>query len=293
MPRVTIGVPVYNSESLLDQCLENLAAQTFKDFKVIVLDNASTDGTPAIAQRFAARDPRFVHIRQPHNKGARQNFADALAMADTAYFMWRADDDRSDVNFVEEMVRLLDAHPQAALAVGRAVLEKKDDVRVKAFPFRWPLEPAALYRIRLLLRSRSTWIYGLFRTAEAKESFARVYDGFPHVNAFDHLMMFPFLVTLRVVGSNATSFTTGFVERPGSAKKSGFIDPAEMEALRRDFIGYCSASLRTLFGAATARLMTPVLWLYAERTYRWLKVVTARRRLQRGEKPSGATTKYD
>jgi glycosyltransferase involved in cell wall biosynthesis len=292
MPRVTIGVPVYNSESLLEQCLENLAAQTFKDFKVIVLDNASTDGTAAIAQRFAARDPRFVHIRQPHNKGARQNFADALAMAETPYFMWRADDDRSDVNFVEETVRLLDAHPQAALAVGRALLEKKD-VRVKTFPVRLPLEPDALYRIRLLLRSRSTWIYGLFRTAEAKASFARVYNEFPHVNAFDHLMMFPFLVTLRVVGSNATSFTTGFVERPGSAKKGGFIDPAEMETLRRDFIGYCSASLKELLGAATARLMTPVIWLYAERTYRWLKVVTARRRLQRGEKPSGATTKYD
>jgi len=293
MPRVTIGVPVYNSESLLDQCLANLASQTFKDFKVIVLDNASTDGTPAIAERYAGRDPRFTYIRQPHNKGARQNFIDVLGMADTPYFMWRADDDHSDVNFVEEMVGLLDANPHAALAVGRAVLEKQNGVRVKMFPVRWPLEPTPLYRVRLLLRSRSTWIYGLFRTADAKESLRRVHGAYPHVNAFDHLMMFPFLVALRVVGSNNTAFTTGFVERPGSAKKGGFIDPAEMETLRHDFLQYCMASLRASHGALITGLMAPVLWLYAERTYRWIKVLVARRRLQRGEKPSGATTKYD
>jgi glycosyltransferase involved in cell wall biosynthesis len=294
MPRVTIGVPVYNAESLLEQCLENLAAQTFRDLKVIVLDNASTDGTGAIAQRFAARDSRFTYIRQPHNKGARQNFADVLAMADTPYFMWRADDDLSDVNFVEETVRLLDATPGAGLAVGRTVLDKRGRRRLKTFPRQWPIEPKALYRVRVLLRSRAGWLFGLFRTEELRQSLKRVDAEYRHVNAFDHLTLFPFLIQLRVIGSDASSFVTGFIERETSAKKGSFMAPQTMETLRRDFLRYCAGRLPELTGSrVTSTLMTPVLWLYAERTYRWVKVLSARMRVAVGQQPFGVTTKYD
>jgi len=291
-PRVTIGVPVYNAESLLEQCLENLAAQTFADFKVVILDNASTDGTEAIAKRFVAKDARFSYHRQPHNKGARQNFSDVLEMADTPYFMWRADDDRSDVNFLEEMVRLLDANPSAAVAVGKAVRERRGRQRVKRFPRRGPLEPAWLYRVRLLLRSRAGWIYGLFRTDELRASLADVYAGYRHVTALDHLTLFPFLVTLRVVGSNRTAFVTGFVERPGS-QKGGFLDPAKMQEVRDDFLRYCLSKLQRHLRAAAWGLPKPVLWLYADKSYRWVKIVNARSRQLLGGKSQTVTSKYD
>lgn len=293
MPRVTIGVPVYNSENLLEQCLENLAAQTFQDFKVIILDNASTDGTATIAQRFAARDSRFTYRRQPRNVGAQRNFADVLAMADTPYFMWRADDDLSDVNFVAETVRLLDANPHAGLAVGRTELEKRGQRRVKPFPQRWPLEPATIYRIRLLLRSRSSWIYGLFRTEELKARLAHVYANFPHVNAFDHLTLFPYLLTLSVVGSTETTFVTGFVDRPGAARANGFIDPNLMVTLRRDFVRYCRAELPKLVrNPLTVVLMQPVISFYAERSYRTVKIVAARARVLMGQTPKGSPKNY-
>lgn len=293
MPRVTIGVPVYNAESLLEQCLANLAAQTFADFKVVILDNASTDATPEIARRFAAKDARFSYHRQPQNKGARQNFSDVLQMADTPYFMWRADDDRSDVNFLEEMVRLLDVNPIAALAVGQAVRERRGRRRVKPFPGRWLLEPNGVYRVRLLLRSRASWIYGLFRTDELRASLRDVYEGYPHVNALDHLTLFPFLVTLRVVGSNRAAFVTGFVERPGS-QKSGFLDPRKMQALRDDFLRYCVAKLpQHVRGAAAWGLPKPVLWVYADRSYRWVKIQHARGRRLFGGKSQTVTSKYD
>lgn len=293
MPRVTIGVPVYNSANLLEDCLQNLAAQTFRDFKVIILDNASTDGTAAIAERFAARDHRFFYRRQVQNVGALRNFSDVLAIADTPYFMWRADDDTADVNFVEEMVRLLDANPNAALAVGRVELDKRGRRRGKPFPTRRLLEPAALYRIRLILRSRSSWIYGLFRTEELKTSLAHVYAGFPHVNAFDHLVMFPFLLGLRVVGTNSTAFVTGFVDRPGDTRKRGFIDPTVMATLRRDFIAYCRKQLAGMIHSPTnTALLRPVILLYADRSYRATKVLGARLRVLVGQRPEGAPKDY-
>jgi glycosyltransferase involved in cell wall biosynthesis len=293
MPRVTIGVPVYNSENLLEQCLANLAAQTYPDFKVIILDNASTDRTGDIAQRFAARDPRFVYRRQPHNKGARQNFADVLALADTPYFMWRADDDGSDVNFVEEMVRLLDAHPSTALAVGLSVLDKRGRRRRKPFPQRLPAEPVASYRVRVLLASRAAWMFGLFRTEQLRENLARVLAGYPHVYGFDHLVLFPFLITLRVVGTDKSAFVTGFIERPTSAKKGSLLDPGRMTEIRRDFLSYCLNEATRLLGSGQAAALRPFLTLYAEHTYRLLKILRARVRLLAGERPFGATTKYD
>lgn len=294
MPRVCIGVPVYNSESLLEQCLENLAAQTFADFKVIILDNASTDGTGAVAERFAVRDARFRYRRQPQNKGALQNFIDVLELADTPYFLWRADDDVSDVNYLEELVRLLDARPNAALAVGVSVMDKRGRRRRTRFPARWPGEPDASYRVRLLLISRAPWMYGMFRTNDLRESFARVMSNYRYFYAFDHLVLFPFLMSLRVVGSNATSFTTGFVERAVPQIKRGFIDPDQMLTERNAFVRYCrDETLRLVPSAAARAVLWPALAVYAERCYRWSKILSARRRVRAGETPTGATKKYD
>lgn len=294
MPRLTIGVPVYNSETLLEQCLGNLAAQTFPDFKVIILDNASTDGTRDIAQRFAAQDPRFEYHRQPRNVGAKQNFADVLARADTDYFMWRADDDTSDVNFVEILIKLLDANSGAALAASRSELDKSRKRRTKRFPLRGTFEPRSFYRIRLLLRARASWMYGIFRTSELRWSLKRVYDSYAHVNGFDFLVLFPFLWTMRVVGSNEPALVTGFVDRPGAATASGLMDPRPMLEIRRDFLRYCWSILPELSRSqALIALMTPIVWLYADRSYRFVKIVNSRLRVMLGEAPTGVAKNYD
>ncbi|MEV0252665.1 bifunctional glycosyltransferase family 2 protein/CDP-glycerol:glycerophosphate glycerophosphotransferase [Streptomyces sp. NPDC050732] len=67
-PRLSVVVPVYNVELYLDECLESLAAQTFTDFEVIMVDDGSTDDSAVIAKAFAAADPRFRLISQ-ENKG--------------------------------------------------------------------------------------------------------------------------------------------------------------------------------------------------------------------------------
>ena len=273
MPRVTIGVPVYNSGALLEQCLENLAAQTYSDFAVIVLDNASTDHTAAIGERFALRDPRFALRRQPENRGALRNFEDVLGMAETPYFMWRADDDLSDKNYVEQLVSLLDQNPTAALAVGRVDRDKHGIKKSHSFPQRIAYEPKVLHSTRLLLRPAASWIYGLFRTKELKESLQRVRQGFPHYIAFDHLTMFPFLVSDRVVGTDASAFTQRFIDRPRSPD---WQTPASvaMRRLRRDFLKYSQAEMRRLTTNPVERaLLHAVLWLYAERSYRFARIV--------------------
>ena len=54
-PAVSVIVPVFNAEKYLPDCLESILAQTFADFEVIVVDDASTDASLTVAENFRAR----------------------------------------------------------------------------------------------------------------------------------------------------------------------------------------------------------------------------------------------
>lgn len=66
---VSIIVPVYNAEKYLLDTLNCLAAQTYEDVEVVLVDDGSTDGSPAICNDFTVKDPRFKYVRQ-ENAGA-------------------------------------------------------------------------------------------------------------------------------------------------------------------------------------------------------------------------------
>ncbi|MDQ2901834.1 MAG: glycosyltransferase [Acidobacteriota bacterium] len=71
---VSILVPVYNREAFLAACLESACAQTVRDFEVVVVDNASTDGTWDICRQFAGRDSRVRIFRNAENLGPVRNW---------------------------------------------------------------------------------------------------------------------------------------------------------------------------------------------------------------------------
>ncbi len=291
MPRVTVGVPVYNGATLIERALQNLADQTYRDIRVVIMDNASTDGTGEIVRRFADMDPRFEYRRQPHNRGSMANFRDCVDAADTPYFLWRAYDDTSDSNYIETLASLLDSHPGAGLAVGQT-LQLKRRSRMRRFTPPLPGEPRWVYRLRATLKTRASWIYGMFRTDDIRREISDIMQTYPHVNGWDNLALLPFAASLRIVGTDATRFHQGFVERPGDPKKGDFLDPDMMQRLRDDFYAY-TVSLQPRLASMGASLPNAILWLYADRSYRFAKILDARRRRWLGHAPRAATTKYD
>lgn len=73
-PTVTVVVPFYNVEDYLDECLRSLVDQGFVDFEALLIDDGSLDGSLAIAEQYAAADPRLRIIRQPNGGlGAARN----------------------------------------------------------------------------------------------------------------------------------------------------------------------------------------------------------------------------
>src|SRR5712691_7114902 len=79
---VSVIVPVYNGEKYLRESLDSILAQTYQHTEVLVMDDCSTDGTPAILESYGDRVRIF---RQPHNRGIYGNANDGVAMAQGKY----------------------------------------------------------------------------------------------------------------------------------------------------------------------------------------------------------------
>ena len=119
-PSVSVGVPVYNGEAHLEEAVASVLAQTFRDFEVIISDNASTDGTPAIAEELARRDPRVRYARNPVNIGVDRNFDRCFELSSGKYFMTLAHDDRLHPGYLARVVSVLESDPGVVFCHARA-----------------------------------------------------------------------------------------------------------------------------------------------------------------------------
>jgi len=210
MPTITIGVPVFNGAALLEESLSCLARQTFADFQVLIFDNASTDATPEIAQAWVARDSRFRHVRQPSNVGGIANFRDALMAADTPWFLWRADDDLSDDDYLEKLHDLTMKHADCRLAVSTIVSCDLDGANRRVYPPPAGGDSVSVRgRMRTLIEYAPSWFYGLWDTETARKACLPVLANYPFANASDHLMLYGPIID----GALRSTAETQFVQR--------------------------------------------------------------------------------
>jgi len=115
MPRVSIGLPVYNGENYLREAVDSILAQSFEDLELIISDNASTDGTEQICREYAAKDRRIRYFRNSANVGAAKNFNRVVALSSGQYFKWAAHDDILAKDYLLKCVETLDQDFSIAL----------------------------------------------------------------------------------------------------------------------------------------------------------------------------------
>lgn len=108
MAKLFIGMPVYNGERFISLAIESLRNQTFTDWKLLISDNGSEDGTRAICEKYCSTDDRITYYRQKENVGAPANFKFLLDRADSPFFMWAAADDVRNADFISACMGLLE-----------------------------------------------------------------------------------------------------------------------------------------------------------------------------------------
>jgi glycosyltransferase involved in cell wall biosynthesis len=137
---VSVVIRVYNGERYLREAIESILGQTFSNFELLVIDDGSTDGTPAILSEYA-RDPRVRVINQP-NSGANAAARRGVQEARGAYIAVMDADDRSQPDRLRKQVAFLDENPDYVL-VGSAMRIVNEHGQAIAYR-RYPLDDEAL-----------------------------------------------------------------------------------------------------------------------------------------------------
>lgn len=107
MNDVTVIIPNYNGIEYIRGCLDSLREQSYKDFEIIVVDNASTDGSCEIVEN---EYPEAKLIKLSQNFGFCRAVNEGIKITATKYLILLNNDTKADVNFVGELRNTIDAH---------------------------------------------------------------------------------------------------------------------------------------------------------------------------------------
>lgn len=101
-PAISVIVPIYNMEKLMRKCLDSILAQTFQDYECLLIDDGSKDGSPAICDEYAAKDPRFKAFHKP-NGGLSDARNYGIERAQGDYTIFFDPDDWVDADCLKDM----------------------------------------------------------------------------------------------------------------------------------------------------------------------------------------------
>ncbi|MCW8844018.1 MAG: glycosyltransferase [Rhodobacteraceae bacterium] len=164
---VSIGLPVFNGADFLTEALESILAQDFEDFELIIADNASTDDTPNICQRYADRDDRITYIRHPKNMGAAKNYNYVVHASRGTYFKWAAHDDVLAPGFLTACLKGFETADDKTMLVYPNFAFTDADLIPLEQKFRYIHTVSDIVPVRLWQTlfgfDRVTSIFGLFR----------------------------------------------------------------------------------------------------------------------------------
>ena len=99
--KTTVIIPVFNGEKTLPACLESLAAQTDRDFRILIIDDGSTDGSGRVIREFQNAHPDMaLEMIRTENRGAAEARNAGLERVDTEYTAFMDQDDRVDPGYL-------------------------------------------------------------------------------------------------------------------------------------------------------------------------------------------------
>ena len=189
IPKVSIGIPVYNGEKFLRSSLDCLLNQSYENIEIIISDDTSTDSTKIICEEYMKKDLRIKYIQQKKNLGAFYNFNFVLSQAKSKYFMWAEVDDKWEPEFIEKNVAVLESNPKIVGSIsevswyGKKIIRGKSSILKNLLKFRKTYDIFEEYghvlptsgtfekKIGLYLRfNRGTSIFAVYRTEKLQKS---------------------------------------------------------------------------------------------------------------------------
>lgn len=105
MKKVTLIVPVYNSEKYIGRCLDSILNQTYTDFEILVVNDGSKDNSQQVINQYKEKYPDKIIAIEQENKGVARTRNDCIQKVDSKYIMFVDNDDYLDSDYIETYVR--------------------------------------------------------------------------------------------------------------------------------------------------------------------------------------------
>ncbi len=115
-PVVSVVLPVFNGGALFQRAVGSILRQTHAEFELIILDDASTDGSGDRADDFARQDPRVRVLHHMQNKGVAVTLNEGIEIAEAPLVARMDADDESLPRRLEAQVAFMGTHPDIAVA---------------------------------------------------------------------------------------------------------------------------------------------------------------------------------
>jgi glycosyltransferase involved in cell wall biosynthesis len=115
--KVTILMPVYNSEKFLREAIDSILNQSFKNFEFIIIDDGSTDSSKEIIETY--KDPRIKYFNNKENMGVARTLNRGIRLAKGEYIARMDADDISHSDRLRLQVKFLDQHPNYSLIASK------------------------------------------------------------------------------------------------------------------------------------------------------------------------------
>src|SRR4051812_11042755 len=125
--KVFVVVPSYNHAPFVGRCLRSIIGQTQPPKKLLVIDDGSSDGSPAIIEKILSDCPFDAQLITRENRGLCATLNEGLAASDGEFFAYLGSDDVWLPTFLSEQTRLLETRSDAVLAFSHAYLVDEND----------------------------------------------------------------------------------------------------------------------------------------------------------------------
>lgn len=191
-PLVSVGMPLYNEEEHLDEALDSILNQTYKNISVNIVDNCSKDSTSDICKRYASIDSRINYIKNNNNIGSGLNFlkvVDVTTKENSKYFFFARGDAFYSKGFIEKAVSCLEKSSDVILAypVPKWVDSKSKVIPQKDITYYNSKNSDILIRSALAILNKPFQLYGIIRSKHVKIFFK---DYKPYIGDDNALMFF-------------------------------------------------------------------------------------------------------
>lgn len=169
MVKLTIGLTVYNEESFVGDTIDKILSQKFSDFELIIGNNASTDDSHQVINRY--KDDRIIYLNRPENIGAIQNYNDIVQRAQGEYFILAGGHDLWTENYIQTLIKALEQDQAAVNAFAKTLwidIDGNSTDKKSAVIETSGMSPAKTM-IAMSVNNQHA-LYGAFRTAAMKKT---------------------------------------------------------------------------------------------------------------------------